>query len=298
MDNPRVPYGKPEDWGFVANEAGGATETDKAKGGEANIEVLTGAKDDTKGSGSGVERPDGLVFGEVKDGLPVLDVEEYERFYNTDIREAGAGVALTFDFQGFLKLPPGPEYGLAEAKYVYTDVMATNGILKTDKHKGMHIGIDGIPAFNFPGGRNNMESANQVAEYSVFITIPGKMQKEHGCVCSQDSCFSISEFKKRKEKHDSNPEFSADEEIHQKQHQEQGWVTIESTIQTGEDPLAREKMQFINNRLVGFIEGGGNLYEIEGFFHDMKKGLEGISREDLENNKLSDVAGVSRQLAE
>ncbi|MBT4153103.1 MAG: hypothetical protein HOE53_00450 [Candidatus Magasanikbacteria bacterium] len=183
---------------------------------------------------------------ETRDGLPVIKAVLYERLYNTDIRAAGEDSSSTFNFQGFVD-EDREDYHPGVA---YRDSLATNGILKeAGQHDGIHVGTDGIIGYSADNTR--MQSPADIGEYNIYITIPGKLQKEKGVFCRYDSCFRVETF-------DEDPENL--EDIHDSK---KGWIVMRLGLDPKEDLLARRKVEFIHAQIVRFVEEGGDLSEIK-----------------------------------
>jgi len=108
-------------------------------------------------------------------GLPVLTVSEFSGLYRTSSSD---NVVRTFDFRGYVEKEDG---GI-----MYVDVLAAN-ILRG----GIHIGINGITSYRNRDTRNDMmDGPEDVAEYDVYITIPGQTQRRGRVVCHMDTCMS------------------------------------------------------------------------------------------------------------
>lgn len=207
----------------------------------------------------------GIVRREYKEGLPVINAEDYEKMYSTDIRAAGSDKSATFDFQGFIK----DERDDYEKGFFYKDAMATNGILKEEgEHNGIHVGTDGIIDYNMLLENHRMESSADVGEYDIYITVPGKLQKEKGVVCLNDSCQPASEFED-------------DEAELERAQSGEGWIVMRLGLDPKDDSLARRKVQFIHEQIVKFIERGGDLSEIEKRTRELESQLMDLDEKDL-----------------
>ena len=208
-----------------------------------------------------------LVHQEMKEGLPVISAEDYVRFYNTDIRAAGADTAVTFNFQGFVK---EEREGYIQGTF-YKDTMATNGILKAEGHEGIHVSTDGVIDYS-ASGNYQMKSLEDVGEYDIYIKVPGKLQVEKMCVVRYESCTPESEF-------------DGDSEELERTRSEDGYIVMRLKLEPREDKLARQKAELIHNQIVRFVERGGALHEIQDRTRSLENRLENISEEDFPTQK-------------
>lgn len=170
---------------------------------------------------------DDLRARETHKGLPVMDADEYQRFYGTDTANTGEEAFTTFDFQGFVRLPEG--------NLIYKDSMATNGLLKAEGHEGIHVGTDGIVDYGAMMQNHKMQGPEEIGEYDIYITIPTELQKERGVVCQYDSCRSVIDYQ---ESWDAD-----EEEVREAQGRGEGWVVIRTSLNPKRDKGARQKAQ-------------------------------------------------------
>jgi hypothetical protein len=193
--------------------------------------------------------------------------------YNTDIRAAGEGKSATFDFQGFVReTRDGYQKGV-----FYKDAMATNGIFKNEEHDGIHVGTDGIVNYNSTFDNHRNKSPADVGEYVVYISVPGKLQRERGCIVKYDSCRSVGEFK--------NTFGVKQEEVEEAWLEDSSSIEMRLGLKPKKDPLARKKVELIHSEIVRFIEGGGRLEEIADMARDLEDDLVDISAEDFAKRK-------------
>ena len=196
---------------------------------------------------------------DVHRGMRVLTAEEYKNNYRTDVRSHSEDSLTTFNFTGYVRGydPDNPE------SLIYRDVIATNGLLADETQRGIHIGIDGVIDYNRITGNHRMTGPEQVTEYDMYVTIPAELQKLHNCYCIFDSCRAVPE----------NPEDYVTDDIERAYEQEEGYIVIRLSLDPGEVPAAREKVLFLNDRLVQFVADGGRLEEIEDFVRDLQDEL-------------------------
>ena len=193
---------------------------------------------------------------ETKNGMPLIDSEEYLRLYQTDIRQLGEKNAVTFDFQGYVK---EDREGYDKGTF-YRDAMATNGLLKEEGHEGIHVGTDGIVDYSFLERNHKMKGPHEVGEYDIYITVPPELQKKLGVYCSGDSCRSLSEF-------------DGSEDELKRIFNNGGWIVIRLMLEPHEDPLARQKAQIIHWAIIEYIEKGEPLHRIEKFVSKLEADL-------------------------
>lgn len=203
-----------------------------------------------------------LKHVETKNGLPVMDAAEYDRFYNTDIREFGEDIAATFDFQGYVRYE---EEG--KQKELYKDVFATNGLLKEIGGEGIHVGTDGIRDYDTPSRGTGPEN---IGEYDVYIKIPPEIQKAKDVYCMFDDCRSV----------ENAPDYVEKDELEHAQGQV-GWIVIRTVLEPERDKLAREKARAIHLAIVKHIEDGGRLDQIKNLVYQMEDKLKGMDEANL-----------------
>lgn len=213
----------------------------------------------TPGSSALSERA-GLAHAETKNGFPVISASNYERLYNTDVREAGQDAVLTFNYRGYVRFDaPGYVPGV-----YYKDALATNGLLKDNDQPGIHVGTDGIVDYGTLLANHRMLRPEDVREYDIYIKIPGTLQKKLAVVCKYDSCLSL------KEALDGGFNKGEIEGVWNASH---GWIVIRTHLKPTTDPLARAKVEVIHDSIVKFIERGGGLNEIESLVQRLETAL-------------------------
>ena len=229
---------------------------------------------------------------EYKEGLPVITGKQFEHLYNTDIRAFGSHSAATFDFQGFVR----DEGNVSQkVELAYRDVLATNGLLKGGNHKGIHIGIDGIA--NYWQDKNNMQSADEIREYDVYVSIPAEIQKKHGCFCRDDGIEPASGY-------DSSDDEPTVDDYYRTN--KEGSVLVRLMMDPHDDKYIRDKIRYINSKIIEFIEkcdealveNDGSLrvssdtempyqlHKLKAFIEELKRKVVDISPEDLEKRML------------
>ncbi|TSC59186.1 MAG: Uncharacterized protein Greene041619_22 [Candidatus Peregrinibacteria bacterium Greene0416_19] len=196
---------------------------------------------------------------EYRNGLPVLTPEEFRTNYNTDQGINGIGSMTTFDFQGYVRTKDGVHF---------KDVLATNGLLKTETCKGIHVGTDGIVDYSAMTENRQMKGPQDVGEYDMYILVPGEIQRQTGCVCECDSCRRLDDFNGTKEELE-------------KIYSGEGYIVIRMMLDPKEDPHARDKAAIIHDLIVHHIRAGKPLYEIESLQREWEGRLMGISENDL-----------------
>jgi hypothetical protein len=201
--------------------------------------------------------------------MPVISEDDYIRFYNTDaaaMQNVLEGSTTTFNFQGYVRVKEN-------GNLYYRDAMATNGLLKTDKHEGIHVGTDGVIGYDIMFDNRHMKGPEDVGEYDIYIKIPAEIQREKNVVCHSDSCETVGSYK---EKHGPD----VDDEIHSNQ-SGQHYIVIRTGLDPEKDPYARQKIYVIHQGIISHIKEGGRLEEIEDLVREMEKKFEELPNEKL-----------------
>ena len=204
--------------------------------------------------------PNALKSVETYNGMPVMSEDDYIRFYNTDakaMQNVLEGSTTTFNFQGYVRTDDGNLY--------YRDAMATNGLLKTDKHEGIHVGTDGIIDYNEMFGNHRMKEPEEVGEYDIYIKIPTEIQREKNVVCSCDSCETVESYKES---------FRVNDEQIRSEQSEQHYIVIRTGLDPKKDPYARQKIYLIHEAIVKHINDDGPLNEIADLVIEMETKFE------------------------
>lgn len=213
----------------------------------------------------------GIEYIEHKNGFPVIRSEEYSRIYNTDIRALGDDGAATFNFRGYIREDrPGFQKGV-----FFKDALATNGILKSNGHEGIHIGIDGVISYDGPHDNHQMKGPEDIGEYVVYIEVPTELQRELEVVVSNDSCVSALSL-------------SADEVEDLYAFQEQmakdyktpasSYIVVRLDLNPKKDKLARDKVVLIHTKIIQYIESGKPLYLLQDIIRNLEEDLKNISK--------------------
>ena len=210
---------------------------------------------------------------------PMIRGEEYWKLYNSDSRVAGDETTATFNFQGMVN-EDREKYEKGE---FYKDAMATNGLLKAKGHEGVHVGTDGI--ISYRAFLSSMKSAEDVGEYDVYIKIPWQLQKEMGCVCYSDSCFSADDF-----------ESKLYGDIDQVQKSED-YIVIRLSLEPKEDKLARKKALIIHQTIVKWIQEKRPFHQIKDMVHALQNKLMDLNEDELEAWDVTKEVGPKRLAA-
>ncbi len=201
-----------------------------------------------------------------------MDEAEFRKYYDTDSCAVGEGTA-TFDYQGLVKLGDG--------NIIYKDVLATNGLLKSGSHPGIHVGTDGIVHYS-SHQNHDMKGPEDVGEYNIYITVPGEIQKKTDSYCQYDSCYQATRF-----------DGTADE-LREIQSSE-GWIVMRLSIDPKEDPHARDKVAIIHQAIVHHIEQGRPLYQIDELVRGLEDRLMEMTEADMARE--SKALGLSKPKA-
>jgi len=218
------------------------------------------------------ELPPGLKKVEYRDGLPVIGEGDYWRLYNTDIRALGEKNAATFNYRGFIR----SEDEQGRTAESYRDVLATNGLLKSADHPGIHVGTDGIVDYSALDRNHRMAGPEEIGEYDVYVDVPTAIQREQGVVVSYDSCFPAEEYQKQ---YGGDP----DDLYGGREHD---YIVMRLNLDPKNDPLARRKAEVLHGHIVDFIQSGSKLDGLTDSVRDLEKDLQRLKADDLEQRRL------------
>ncbi len=188
--------------------------------------------------------------------------------YQADYADAG-----TYDFQGLILADP--DHG----GLMYKDVMANNGLLKSDAHAGIHVGIDGQkkePMRDYTSF--GLTSPEEVTAYSVFINVPGAMLKEMNCVITGEDMMSYADFE---EYYGEGADEKA-EEIWSRDYGNMMTHTFNFAPQD-EDPFVRLKVRRANDLIVQYILDKQAVMDVIDYVRKVEDGLAELDSEEAIN---------------
>ncbi len=185
-----------------------------------------------------------------------MSQEEFQQRYNIDNYAHGEDKFATFDYQGMVHTRDGD--------VIFKDVMATNGLLKSDGNDGIHVGTDGIVGYSALSENHRMKGPQDVGEYDMYIKIPAAIQQATNSYTQYDQCFAASEF-------DGTPQ-----ELREMRENE-NYVVIRTNLNPHEDSLARQKMRIIHEGVITHIDNGGKLEQISELVSAMESRLDQIA---------------------